>query len=794
MKQFYNLLASTLLIGAALSASEVSAQRLNTAIYKPATSEVFSTEQSSSLFRINPKVAEPVLKAIKGESAKLPRRAKQDAGTAVLVDEDFEGLTNGTIDVPDANTQLSTFYTDGNPYVREGLLHAEGWTSFLCVEAGGAVGMIAPSATSALNTPEGDYSGELTITFRAYIPQVGRSSKVHSIWVSLCKGGWGNPQPANPTSYSQFVQFDSTMVAEDGWYLAEIKLRNTYAGEDCFLQLNIPYNCVVIDDLKVVADYSFLPAPTQVEFADFTLDGFTATWPEVARANQYSIDVLAVEPREGTTLYEDYSEDFKSLETDADGKIIGGVPEGWTLNVSGPVVPGVDDSKAVCMAAATDTIITPLTEGEWLEGEFWVRLEEPADGISYLIVDGFNGEEWMTLGFIDYSAIPTYWAAMNLSYIFETDVCKQIRFVAEPTWWNGGKIAIDNVKYRASTPMVETEVIKDLAVSTNSYTFTGLNPYADYYVSVSAQNTEMDLSSEESGYYMAFGISAPEALPASDVDARGGYTANWAPTPKATQYEVDNLLVKVFDADEDNYCVLEEDFDGANGAGDLYNLQYILLDDYTTQSTGWNGYFTAVGQGAVGGSYYYGLYAGVLASPEISLENNGGKYTVTVTAKGNTGDELVISNVAGVVATIALSEDYTTQTVTLTGGQERDMVIFQSANNMDFMIDYVSVNQDMKAGDELASTAEVVYVEGNETSHRFSNLENEDGYKYAYYVYAYYKKYGMSAWSEKSNRVAVDLNNPVAIENVKSEKSSQLYDLQGRRVNTPQQGILYIKH
>ena len=77
---------------------------------------------------------------------------------------------------------------------------------------------------------------------------------------------------------------------------------------------------------------------------------------------------------------------------------------------------------------------------------------------------------------------------------------------------------------------------------------------------ISPVNDENNISGE-SELYHAFGVAKPIAKEATDIDPRGGYTANWEPTPKATSYLVTNYKADKIEDDNENYEVFRDDFE-----------------------------------------------------------------------------------------------------------------------------------------------------------------------------------------------------------------------------------------
>jgi hypothetical protein len=140
----------------------------------------------------------------------------------------------------------------------------------------------------------------------------------------------------------------------------------------------------------------------------------------------------------------------------------------------------------------------------------------------------------------------------------------------------------------------------------------------------------------------AFGVSAPEVKPATDIDERGGYTANWEPSPKATRYTITNFGVRQAAADEEKHVVLDEDFSKINAdvtsATDPYNPEAVgntkpvSLDDYTNIA-GWTSNVTTLAQGMVGCGQSED-YLPYVKTPKLYLMNDS-LYYLTIKAYGH---------------------------------------------------------------------------------------------------------------------------------------------------------------
>lgn len=124
-----------------------------------------------------------------------PAKVKRDASGmtwSVLIDEDFSKLTEGTIQEPNEE-RLCYYYGEPGVDIDPEYTQQPGWTGSNAFSAGGAIFMkeVNEITGAPLNTPLGDYSGNLTISFRYRIlPGYEKQSQVI---VDVLKGGIEHP-------------------------------------------------------------------------------------------------------------------------------------------------------------------------------------------------------------------------------------------------------------------------------------------------------------------------------------------------------------------------------------------------------------------------------------------------------------------------------------------------------------------------------------------------------------------------------------------------------------------------
>ncbi len=320
-------------------------------------------------------------------------------------------------------------------------------------------------------------------------------------------------------------------------------------------------------------------------------------------------------------------------------------------------------------------------------------------------------------------------------------------------------------------------------------------------------------------------LERPVVLPATNI-TNNAFTANWQPVDGAEAYCV-FVYIKDVAAGDGEYTIIDEDFNGIDfgsliepAGGDEYGVN--LSDMGYAFTYGWEIYAYP--------NFVPSMVAGLLYSPYLDLENNGGNYRVHITTYANRDDQIrVESHGSGekqvVIYTVEI-DDYqstgiSTKTLEFDNGT-RDL--FFSAINVtapvgqaDY-IDRVQVTQDLQAGDVVYTTVasdEAVMAQDDwgydVTSKRFTlNSGYLNGKTEVYYdVYAAYDDWstpnGSTPYtlitSPYSQKVLVDLQNRTSqviddpMSGISDIKTTNLpaddnyYDLTGRRVVNPARGI-----
>lgn len=727
-----------------------------------------------------------------------PAKAKAKATTTsrageetVLVDEDFSLWTEGSIEEPVYTADIADFWVDPDYMwnIAPSRTKQPGWAGQALHCADGVCGLCYPDYGGFIQTPRGDYSGTVTISFRVLVSDMAKCEK-YKINVGLLKGDWENG------SFVAMDSYDYLPVEIDGqWHEVSFTYDNAYGGTDAFFQIN-SYDEAFIDDVKVTTKTGFLPHPEAKAATNFTDDGFTANWGDVGKATDYLLTCWRniATGTEETSL----TESFEGVNTTSDGYVDEAnpnYPEGWEVDAAGGRIgvatgdEAYDGNKAIVLNASdqwigspsTGSLITSATiDARFLSGairyvdpETNEVLAEAYPGSFY--VEGWNGHKWCYTGNSFHFSEDKEYHHWNLTEIVAGKYYR-VRLVATNLEGDGEpvRVAFDNFKVTTLPASEKEYIVNQLPVEGTSYVFRGLDPASDYYYCVEARNTELGISSgEPETDVFAFGLAPIHISDPSDVDRRGGYTANWEVAPKAEEYQVENIRIYTAPADEENATILSETFAALSGVTNtpadpvvFNNATLMSLDEYC-DNHGWVGYLCGLAKGAIGGIgvVEYGI-GGQIQTPFLSLGHDGGKYTVTITTCGTTGDYLYVVNSSGEGGAIPLSENYETYTAEFTGGTNFDFLAFYTAYKTPFFISGIEVNQNLKAGDQVMNILEEQNTEAN--SYRFSGLDLTDpNVTYGYDVYGIHRFLSNTAWSPRSEVKQVSF--PSALDRVEAE-------------------------
>lgn len=239
-------------------------------------------------------------------------------------------------------------------------------------------------------------------------------------------------------------------------------------------------------------------------------------------------------------------------------------------------------------------------------------------------------------------------------------------------------------------------------------------------------------------------LPVPVVKPATGV-TDAGFTANWEAVSDANDYLLYTYIRHKAPADE-VYYFCNDDFSGFKyGSIDSpFDIGWGWLDGFTKR-TNWYVY------GAYSCGGVLGLYnqlgaetRGMLMSPMYSLQNNGGKFTVSFRAR-TTGTATVevfateylmagSSYALGKVGKVTLTKDWADYTLELDGGvQGCYLEVDIAGGTANAYFDNLEISQPLKAGDEAMLVYD--YVEtGNVNSYPVATPDKVAGDVFWYQV------------------------------------------------------------
>lgn len=676
-------------------------------------------------------------------------QATTPAQWETLIDENFDNLTGGTNEAPDYENELLVSLTH---YVFNGKMNMDGWSGLGLHEAGGAVAVSQPGIGNALlNTPEMVMPGYLHLTFRAKA-----LAEVKGFNVCLNYNGIGKPD--------QVTNLGGKVSATDnGWVDFEYYIYNP--REDAsYIQINCAcYGTsegLIVDDFKLERTTEYCRTTSDMECYDFTTNGFRATWAPVAKATSYLVSLY----RETVTGNEPVitNVDFNGI-SEQDNQIAN-LPEGVSVNLRS------DRSHFTADGGnnATPAIIL-AKENEWIEIDgggsritnltFWYRgVTAPDDENERFMavnIEGWDGCQWKHIN--DVQDNPTadsegeiidfgeyfdeyneYAEEEGYDPISFRGMYTKIRIQPESMNY-GVRVAIDDITIEAEPATTVETIVENQAVNANDYLFTNVDMTAKgvrYFVGVNAVNGQI-ISPE----YVeeAFGVAAPVVLPATEINKDNrSFTANWEAIPNAAAYMVNVYDCQKMEADAEDFALITESFDNVHEEGvstdpenptSLGNTWAQAGFNNYTDNEGWLGIGNCAIEGALGckATMFTGL--NFLQSPVLTLNNNGGNYTIRTRAYIKEGDALMFTttNIAATTEVAEVSDWYDLK-IPMTGGAKQDMILIQSMGSKAFLLDNFSVTQDMKAGDLLLTMIAQNEVAGR-TSQDFTDMpEGNIGY------------------------------------------------------------------
>ena len=719
----------------------------------------------------------------------------QEASVVTLIDEDFSLLTAGTNDEPDTTplTKDGEWGEDATDesYLMDASLTKDGpWFGLSLRQAGGAIALMGQSdQASWLFTPLKDYSGKMKITLRA------RSLKgTTRLIIHFNKGGYVNSMPIDG-----LPQYKMATLKEGEWTDIEAEVDNNSADLDGNIGFQA-ISTVLIDDVKVTVEGENLVYPPILPLTNLSESGFTAHWQEVRNADDYLFSLFRKQWTSDDNVI--YTTDFN------DGQL---PTEGFTFELSSAEPfgnDGPDGSQAIHLYNG-DKITSVPNNARLKNLTFYLRtvgataeqLQEKQSAIQILVdTKTVTGGQ---LGFLNAAALieGDYLDMEELTGGF-SDSYFRIQLIALDMP-EGAYFVIDDLELETGRSFTYDPVQKDVVVENTEYTVSDLNPAEYYFYTVKSHNSKQTV---ESPLQSVIYLPTPVVLDATDITT-DSYTAHWEPVAKATHYEVRNYFLAEVKKDYPGYAVASEDFslvtDELTEATDPFSPESLgnqdeYFDDLGLSGYDWFGRGNTVCQGMVGCDALNSDNINYIASPEVDLSHNGGRYVVKVKAYGRVGDflciydynDMVYGNPAARGAFEPIDPAHAEDTdpgifegtLELTGGTISTRLVF-TTYGLDFMLDEVSICQDLVAGDIFNQLLGMQTVAAPRTSCVFNQL-SLFGIPYYYYtVTALSEDYDYYTQSKQSAYHLVDMTTGINTVSTDNDSEAKLFDLQGRRLS-----------
>ncbi len=727
-----------------------------------------------------------------------------------LIDEDFSLITDGTTEQP-GNKMLCYYYDEPGMYMDASLTKDGQWAGSFVYPAGGAVALVSPNQyTSAdLDTPLGDYSGSITLTFKV------KAIKNTDIFVNLLRGGYEACEDTKNLKGETNV-LTYRLYKKEGWKKITIKMRNVNADPDGFIQFH-SYGSILLDDVQVTTtSEEFIAPPALLPETNIKNTSFQANWQPTRKAFNYVVNLYKkVFTSEGDTLI---TENFDNVAEDGSN-----LPAGWTFNLHADkkVQPvGADGTNALYLCNG-DTIETPYTFSKIKDMAMWIRFYDPApygsDDMNYdafdatMHIDAQSLSGWTEVASVGYGKKTSEGVRVNLTNDLGNSQFYGLRFYFTGIP-EGDYAVIDNIDLTMGRPgKLEpaeftlgdgSQDTEDRTTGTN-YTFDGLDPEGDYYYTVNAhylsQYSDADLQH-------VVAVASPALKDASNIQA-DSYQANWEAVGKADKYEVYNYGVTTV-TEKGQFVLLDEDFSGVeddetdpSSPISVGNTEEMSLDEFT-KMPGWS---VTTGAAYVNGMFgctdsYYNTY--VLSTPQLYFGNND-KFLIHIKAYGTPGEGLVI-NVGGHQSgayfeatddTGALGIIDKTFEMDCSEYPQGQLHIYTLEHNY-FLLDDMKVSQELKAGDKVYTYLSTGSVsDKNTTSYVFSDVTGYDQYAFAVksvkdsdgdYAESTLSDYKMVKLSKSSTGISEATDHAAAREVAR-------YTVDGKRIDKAVKGINIVK-
>ncbi|MGN0229919.1 MAG: hypothetical protein ACI4BH_08935, partial [Muribaculaceae bacterium] len=672
-----------------------------------------------------------------------PQHIDGEGVAYVLVEESFERLS-GPIDKPDLTKPIAlTNGAEVGPFIDASLTDYHTWSGDNVYSSNKAIALVGHGFYNMayINTPIGDFSGKITLTYKAKpVQEEGNNAY---IFVDALIGGIFNSSLANTNN---IINEQVNLYPNDvNW--TEVTFDNYSANNDGYIQISCPSE-VLIKDIKITTEPTFIANPV-IEKVDFNKNGFDISWQPVRRAFDYWLTLYEMKTITSETV--SFSENFENAQDDGTG-----LPEGWNFIQQGGRISedGGKDGSRGAILAPNDTIYTTNNNCTYNDLKLWIKafysegFDSENDWNSEIAIEGLYNGKWITVAsYYNAGFVGEYAGEVDVKQDIEdyygwqfSNKYTQFRFYLYNPIDPSSYVVLDDICYStdgaAEMSIVETYDGYNYTIvaagepgagsngtsfsvifnkgngALDKYPYTGLSPEGNYYFQLRSHYL---YKKSDGNIIKVSGTVVPEPLPASAIGERS-YTANWQAAPKATGYIVSNYGVVRIASDVRDFEILKEQFSKTTSNATstdpeapeiLFNDKESSLDAYTDFS-GWRGRCNTMCQGFLGCESGQNGY---LITPEMSLGNTSECF-VTLSVMGVAGDVIKLTTSNGKAYYTTLIESDVPQEVEFIVDDCCDNMTFRlSSNNYNgWMTNGVRVTQNLKQGNSvyyLLSKAEV---------------------------------------------------------------------------------------
>lgn len=221
--------------------------------------------------------------------------AKVISTAEVLVYEDFSKWTDGTVEEPNYDNPLTSFEDHQiDPELMNDEMQWEGYKVYC---AGGTCAMrtFDPMSQACINTPRGDYSGSIKVTFLAKYNPVYWDDEEGNTWhwsgshisMGLYTDDYKDFVVGEEDGNAMSLVSNLAVYPDFGWYEVTVEFDNYTAYNDAY----IVFFCsdgILLDNIKVTSSLDkFVAAPVIDSISDVTETSFTVNFQPVKKSYNY---------------------------------------------------------------------------------------------------------------------------------------------------------------------------------------------------------------------------------------------------------------------------------------------------------------------------------------------------------------------------------------------------------------------------------------------------------------------------------------------------------------------------